>query len=85
MGTPVIKELGEIDKGLSTWTRMQRIWSVGSPVGQEECLCAKSQATVHTQEVRLAAVVTKMLVQTGWAGEDTTAQGALKDALPVTP
>lgn len=85
MGTPVIKELGKVDKGLSTGTRMQRVWGVGSPMGQEEGLCAKGQATVHTQEVRLTAVVSKVLVQTGRAGEDTTTQGALKDTLSVTP
>ena len=64
---------------------MQRIGGVGSPVGQEEGLCAKGQATVHAQEMRLTAVVSKVLVQTGRAGEDTTAQGALEDTLPVTP
>lgn len=85
MGTTVIKELGEVDKVLAAWTRMQRIRGVGSPVGQEEGLCAEGQATVHTQKVRLTAVVPKVLVQTGRTGEDTTAQGALKDALPVTP
>lgn len=63
---------------------MQRIRGVRSPVGQEEGLCAEGQATVHAQEVRLTAVVSKVLVQTRRAGEDTTAQGALKDTLPVT-
>lgn len=58
---------------------------MGSPVGQEEGLCAEGKATVHTQEVRLAAVVSKVLVQTGRAGEDATAQRTLKDALSVTP
>lgn len=58
---------------------------MGSPVGQEESFCAKGQATVYTQEMRFAAVVTKVLVQTRRAGEDTTAQGTLKNTLPVTP
>ena len=58
---------------------------MGSPVGQEEGLRAKGQATVHAQKVRLTAVVSEVLVQTGRAGEDTTAERTLKDALPVTP
>ena len=64
---------------------MQRIRGVGSPVCQEEGFGAKGQATVYTQEVRLTAVVTKVLVQTGRAREDTAAQGTLEHTLPVTP
>lgn len=85
MGTPVIKKLGEVYKGLPTRTRMQRIWGVGSPVCQEEGLCTEGQATVYTQKVGLTTVVSKVLVQTRRAGKDTTAQGALKDTLSVTP
>lgn len=48
MGTPVIEELGKVDKGLPAGTRMQRIWSMGSPVGQEKGFCAVGQATVYT-------------------------------------
>lgn len=84
MGAPVIKEFCEVDKGLSTWTRMQGIWGVSSPVRQEEGLRAKGQTTVHTGKMRLAAVVSKVLIQTRRAGEDTAAQGTLKDTLPVT-
>lgn len=58
---------------------------MGSPVGQEKGFCAKGQATVYTQEMRFAAMVAKVLIQTRRAGEDTTAQRALKDTLPVAP